>query len=133
MLTLGREMPYQVPREEFDRLMKLAAATLPEQFRQALDVVRVEIRDRPTRRQLKSVGLEEDELLLGLYEGIPLTERSVNDGPVLPDVIYLFQHDIEDVSDNAEQLQEEVRITLLHELGHYFGLDEDELDELGFG
>lgn len=126
-------MPYQVPREEFDRLMKLAAATLPEQFRQALDVVRVEIRDRPTRRQLKSVGLDEDELLLGLYEGIPLTERSVNDGPVLPDVIYLFQHDIEDVSDNAEQLQEEVRITLLHELGHYFGLDEDELDELGYG
>jgi predicted Zn-dependent protease with MMP-like domain len=98
----------------------------------ALDVVRVEVRDRPTPAMLRSVGLEEDELLLGLYEGVPLTERSVMDAPRPPDVIYLFKHDLEDACDDVATLAAEVRTTLLHELGHYFGFGEDELEELGY-
>jgi predicted Zn-dependent protease with MMP-like domain len=110
-----------------------AIASLPAQFRGALEVVRVEVADRPTRRQLRSVGLAEDELLLGLYEGVPLTERSVTDGPTMPDVIWIFHQDLEDACETEDELAQEVRVTLLHELGHYFGMDEDQLDELGFG
>lgn len=113
--------------------MKRAANELPDQFAHALDNIRIDIRDRPTRAQLRSVGLNDDELLLGLYEGTPLTERHVDSPPTMPDVIYLFQHDLEDACDTEDQLAEEVRITLLHEIGHYFGLDEDELDALGYG
>jgi predicted Zn-dependent protease with MMP-like domain len=110
-----------------------AISELPSQFRSALDVVPIRICDRPTAGQLQSLGLDESELLLGLYEGVPLTERSVNDSPRVPDQISLFREDLEDACDSEEQLQEEVRITLFHELGHYFGFDEGELEELGYG
>lgn len=126
-------MPVEVSRSRFDALVKRAASELPDQFARALENIRIDIRDRPTRKQLRSVGLGDDELLLGLYEGTPLTERHVDSPPPLPDVIYLFQQDIEDACESEEQLAEEVRITLLHEIGHYFGLDEDELTELGYG
>ena len=114
-------------------MVQRAIAGLPERFRAALDLVRVEVRDRPTSAQLASVGLDESELLLGLYEGVPLIERSVLDAPRPPDVIFLFREDLEDACDDLETLEREVRVTLLHELGHYFGFDEDELERLGYG
>ena len=126
-------MPIEVNPEVFNAMVTRAIAGLPERFRSALNVVRVEVRDRPTAGQLASVGLDESELLLGLYEGLPLTERSVNDVPRPPDVIFLFREDLEDACDDLEMLERETRVTLLHELGHYFGFDEDELDRLGYG
>ena len=126
-------MPIRVSPRELDQMVAEAIADLPADFRAALDVVPVRVFDRPTSGQLRSLGLEEDELLLGLYEGVPLTERSVNDGPRVPDQISLFREDLEDACDSIEQLKEEVRITLFHELGHYFGFDEDQLDNLGYG
>lgn len=127
-------MPHHVSRERFAELVERAIAGLPPQFARALEEeVRIEIRDRPTRRELKSLGLDEDELLLGLYQGHPLTERSIESSGRLPDVIHVFQEDCELVSDSEAQLVEEVRVTVLHELGHHFGLDEDELSRLGFG
>lgn len=125
-------MPIEVEPARFHEMVERAMAGLPPEFRKALDVVRIEVRDRPTGSQLSSVGLDEEELLLGLYEGVPLTERSVNDGPTLPDVIFLFREDLEDACDDEEMLVEEVRVTLLHELGHYFGFDEDDLARLGY-
>lgn len=122
-------MPLEVDATTFDAMVRKAIASLPDRFREALDIVRVEVRDRPTRSQLASVGLREEELLLGLYDGIPLTERTIHDPPRPPDVIYLFKEDLEDACDDIEQLASEVRITLLHELGHYFGFDEDELED----
>ena len=117
---------------KFNAMVARAIAELPPQFRTALQVVRVEVRARPTPQQLASVGLAEDELLLGLYDGVPLTERTIGDPPLPPDVIYLFREDLEDACDDEAQLAQEVRITLRHELGHYFGFDEDELDRLGY-
>jgi predicted Zn-dependent protease with MMP-like domain len=127
-------MSVEMSREKFARVLEQAIARLPAEFRHAVETdVRVELRDQPTREQLRSVGLEEDELLLGLYEGTPLTERGIDAGTQLPDVIYIFRHDLEDACDSVEELEEEIRITLLHELGHYFGYDEDDLDRLGVG
>jgi predicted Zn-dependent protease with MMP-like domain len=77
--------------------------------------------------------LEDNELLLGLYVGHPLTERSVEMSGVLPDAIYIFQEDVEMVSENEDDLLREVRITVLHEIGHFFGMDEDDLDNIGYG
>ncbi len=126
-------MPYRVDRSTFARLVEEALAEVPEPFAGFLEEVPLEIRDRPTPQQLESVGLEPDELLLGLYQGRPLTERSVEHSGVMPDVIYVFQEDIEEVCDTEDQLRDEVRITVLHEIGHHFGMSEEDLDALGFG
>ena len=126
-------MPCEVSKERFAELVERALADVPPAFAQHLEELSIEIRDRPTRKQLKSVGLREDELLLGLYHGRPRDERSVLDSAVMPDVIYIFQEDVEDASEDEADLVEQVRITVLHEIGHHFGMDEDDLDELGYG
>lgn len=125
-------MAYHLSKQRFGELVEKALADLPEPFATHLEEVSVEIRTRPTPKQLKKAGLDEDELLLGLYQGHPLTERSVLQSGTLPDVIYIFQEDVELVSDSEEQLVEEVRTTVLHEMGHHFGMSEDDLDELGY-
>ncbi len=126
-------MPYHVSKADFAKLVEEALSDLPEEFASHLEEMPIEIRDRPSRKLLRSVGLKEDELLLGLYSGTALPDRSVETGVRMPDVIYLFQEDIELVSDSAAKLKEEVRTTVLHEIGHHFGLDEDDLDNLGYG
>lgn len=126
-------MSIRVTGEQLDEMVRQAILQLPEDFRSALDVVPIKVCDRPTPGQLASVELGEEDLLLGLYEGIPLTQRSVNDGPRVPDRITLFWEDLEDACDSLDELREQVRITLFHELGHYFGFDEEELDKLGYG
>ena len=126
-------MPYHVSKQRFAELVEEALRELPEPFAQHLEEVSVEIKDRPTDKQLKDQGLKDDELLLGLYVGHPMTERSVEYSGMLPDAIYIFQEDIELVSRNEKELVEQVRTTVLHEIGHHFGMDEDDLDDLGYG
>ena len=126
-------MAYHVSKAAFGKLVERALAELPEPFATHLEEVPIEIRQRPTVKQLKRLELDEDHLLLGLYDGLPLTERSVEHSGVRPAVIYLFQDDIEQASDSEEQLVHQVRTTVLHEIGHHFGMDEDDLDELGYG
>ena len=126
-------MPYEVSDVEFQQLVEAAINMLPGRWRLTImGEVPVKVEPRPGRRLLRELGMDEDELLLGLYQGTPLTERHVEDNGRLPDAITLFKEDIEDVSESREQLVEEVRVTLLHELGHYFGLDEDDLERLGY-
>ena len=126
-------MPYHVSKQRFGELVEEALRDLPEPFASHMETVRVEVRGQPTKKQLREAGLEDDELLLGLYVGHPLTERSVEMSGVLPDAIYIFQEDVELVSENEDDLLREVRITVLHEIGHFFGMDEDDLDNIGFG
>ncbi len=126
-------MPCEVSKERFAELVERALADVPPAFASYLEEVTIEIRDRPTRKQLKSVGLNDDQLLLGLYHGRPRDQRSVLDSGIMPDVIYIFQEDVEDASNDEEDLVEQVRITVLHEIGHHFGMDEDDLDEVGYG
>jgi predicted Zn-dependent protease with MMP-like domain len=125
-------MPFDVSRERFAQLVERALSDVPPVFQQYLEEISIEIRDRPTTKQLKSVGLREDELLFGLYHGIARDERSVLHSGVMPDVIYIFQEDHEDACDSEDELVEQVRITVLHEIGHHFGMNEDDLDELGY-
>src|SRR5882724_11581808 len=126
-------MPHHVSKSTFAELVELAISELPEPFAGALDEMAIEIRDHPTREQLKSLGLRSSDLLLGLYQGRPRTERSVEDAWRIPDVIYIFQENVELVSQSEAELVQQVRTTVLHEIGHHFGMSEQDLNELGYG
>ncbi len=131
--ALQRCVPHEVSEDEFARLVETAIEQLPDDYRRVIrDDVPVGVTDRPTREQLAEVGVPADELLLGLYEGVPLPDRLADMPAMVPDRIWLFRQDIEDFAEDADDLVEQVRVTLLHELGHYFGLDEDDLDHLGY-
>ena len=126
-------MAYHVSKADFARYVEQALAELPEPFASHLEQITLEIVDRPTRKQLRSVGLKDDELLFGLYQGVSLPDRSVQHSGVLPDRILIFQEDHEIACDNARELVEEIRTTVLHEIGHHFGMGEDDLDAIGYG
>jgi predicted Zn-dependent protease with MMP-like domain len=126
-------MAYHVSKARFAGLVERALDSLPPQFAAALEEVPVEIRPASTPAQRRRAGVGRDDLLLGLYQGIPRTQRSVEHSGNLPDVIYVFQEDVELAVDDEQDLVEQVRITVLHELGHHFGMDEDDLEELGYG
>lgn len=126
-------MPCRVSKEVFDDIIREAIAGLPPRFAAALEHVRIEVRNRPTAAMRRSVDIPADEALMGLYEGRPITERSVEESGTMPEVIYLFKGEIEAVCDTPEEVCNEVHLTLLHELGHHFGLDEGNLEDLGYG
>jgi predicted Zn-dependent protease with MMP-like domain len=129
-----RIMPHEVDDVEFARLVESALSQLPEAFRQAVEQdVPIQVVPRPTPLQLAELEIEENDLLLGLFEGPSLMEQKSELSAIIPARIWLFKEDIEDISENAADLVEQVRITLLHELGHYFGMDEDDLDRVGYG
>lgn len=126
-------MPHHVSKTRFAELLELALAELPVEFARFVEEVPVEICDQPTAEQLRKTGVKQNGLLLGLYQGRPRTRRSVLDSGTFPDVIYIFQDSIEKVCENETELIQQVRTTVLHEIGHHFGMDEDDLKRLGYG
>jgi predicted Zn-dependent protease with MMP-like domain len=126
-------MPHHVSKTRFGELVERALSEVPPPFAQHLEEIPVEIHDRATPSQRRGAGLKGNELLLGLYVGHPNTERSVLHDGYLPDRIFIFQRDVELVSDSEDDLVEQVRTTVLHEIGHHFGMSEDDLDHLGYG
>jgi predicted Zn-dependent protease with MMP-like domain len=125
-------VPYHVSKRRFGELVEQALAGVPEPFATYMEEVSVEVRQRPTPRQLKETGVKRDGLLLGLYVGHPMTQRSVEQDSRLPDIVYIFQEDIELASETEQDLVRQIFTTVLHEIGHHFGLDEDDLDKLGY-
>ena len=117
---------------QFEALVGGVLDELPPLFARALDNIVVRVRPWPSRHDLDAAGLEDGSLLLGLYHGIPLTERTGDYQMVAPDVISIYQGPIEQVTDgSAAAIRREIRITVLHEIAHYFGIDDDRLHELG--
>jgi predicted Zn-dependent protease with MMP-like domain len=117
---------------QFERLVDRALAAIPSPFRESLSEVAVIIEDEPTDEQLDENGLEPDETLYGLYEGVPRTEWGA-DWAATPNRITLFRHPLEDDFADPDDLEDEVRRTVIHELAHHLGIDDDRLDELGAG
>lgn len=117
-------------RSEFRALVDEALETIPHRFRDAMQNIAIVVDDEPTADQLESVEIEPPDTLLGLYEGIPLPERQWAHGNTLPDKITLFQRPIEDSSDDEDDLVVCIGETLIHEIGHYFGLSEEEIEEI---
>jgi predicted Zn-dependent protease with MMP-like domain len=113
-----------VDRARFEELVWQAVEGLPTFFKDRLQSVMIVIQDRPDPQRTE----EPDSALLGLYQGVPLPERSVFAERFEPDVIYIFQKNIEAIANGDEdEIRRQVRITVIHEIGHYFGLDEDQL------
>ena len=117
-------------RTQFEALVRQAMAGIPEQIRRHVDNVDIVVEDWPSRQQLVGFGIDEGQQLLGLYEGIPLTDR-YDYGMVLPDKITLFQGAIEDLCSSDEEIVSEVRATVVHEVAHHFGIDDESLHEMG--
>ena len=112
---------------EFDSLVEEALAQLPKQFARLLENVVVVVEEEPTDDDLDMLEDEDDDELLGIYRGIALTERSHDMLPGLPDQIAIFRGPILRVARNRREALREIRETVIHELGHYFGLDDDEM------
>ncbi len=114
-------------RKKFERLVKEALAKLPARYRELLENVVILVQDYPAGQ--KGTPPDDEDLLMGEFVGVPRTEKSVFE-PGPPDQVFLYQKNIEAVCESEEEIREEVRLTVLHELGHYFGLEEDELEHL---
>lgn len=117
-------------RRDFEDLVRQAVEELPDEFLERLDNVDVVVADRPSREQLRSSGLHGSETLFGLYEGVPLTDRQ-NYGLVVPDRITIFQRPLERMCASEAELIEQIRVTVIHEIAHHFGLDDQALRDLG--
>ena len=117
-------------RNEFQALVSEAVQTIPQKFRDAMQNIAIVIEDEPSLETLRDVGIEPPDTLLGLYQGTPLTERQWAHGNILPGKITLYQFPIEDESEDEEDLVVAIGETLIHEVGHYFGLSEEEIEEI---
>jgi len=125
-------LPIRISRREFDQQVRLAARKLPRQFRRHLERVPVIVQDVPSQELLRGSGEEFDPEILGLFDGTPLPETA-DAIELRPNYIYLFQRNLERMARDREDLVEQITITLHHELGHYLGLDEDEVEDMGLG
>ena len=123
-------------REKFFKLVEEALDALPTKFRKRMHNVTVLVEDLPQRPQRDSRnagGVDSDDaenLVLGVFEGVPTTRKSVFDLPAGPDRIVLYQKNIEAVCSNDGEIRQEIRLTVLHELGHYFGMTEAQLEDV---
>jgi predicted Zn-dependent protease with MMP-like domain len=119
-------------QDVFSRALREALSELPPKFHEALTNVAVVVEEWPPDDLLVELDVSPDDTLYGFYHGVPLPERSVQDSGLLPDMISVYRGPlVEDFPDRSE-LCRQIRITLLHEIGHYFGMDEEELSRLGY-
>jgi predicted Zn-dependent protease with MMP-like domain len=119
-----------VERKQFERHVADALASIPRRFRNALRNIAIVVEDEPEPRLLAEMEIEPPDTLLGLYQGIPLTERRWDYGNALPDRILIFQGPHERAAEDEDDLVVAIGETLIHEIGHYFGLSEEEIEEI---
>jgi len=119
-----------VDRARFEELVAEAIESLPDDFKDKLNNVAVVVEDLPSPRDARRHG--HGGLLLGLYQGQPLTERDSRYGMVFPDKITIYQGNVEAVSRSETEIRRQVRTTVLHEIAHHFGIDDRRLRELGY-
>ncbi len=122
--------PFPMRHARFEALVERALAEIPMPFASALDEVAVVIEDEPSPSQRRENGLAPDETLYGLYEGMPRTEWGA-DWVAAPNKISLFRLPLEEDYPDPDDLEDEVRITVIHELAHHLGIDDDRLEGLG--
>jgi predicted Zn-dependent protease with MMP-like domain len=119
-----------VTRDAFERHVEGALRMIPRRFRKAMQNIAIVIEDEPDLALLREMDIEPPDTLFGLYQGTPLPERQWATDPPLPDRVILFQGPHEREADDDEDLVACITETLIHEIGHYFGLSEDEIQEI---
>ena len=116
--------------EQFDKLITKAMNELPQEYIRGLQNVAIVMADEPSSNQRKKIGVTRNNLLLGLYEGIPLTQRGASYNLVLPDKITLFKNPLIELSKNENDLLNNIKRTLWHEIAHFYGLNHDRINYL---
>jgi predicted Zn-dependent protease with MMP-like domain len=129
-LDQANDRPRRLSSARFERLAERALAELPEALRQRLQNVAVLVDDRPSEEMVRD-GV--DPRLLGMFSGVSMPHQSALGGAPFPQVIHLFQRNLEAEAQSSGELAEQIRITVIHETAHYFGLDDDDLRRLGLG
>ena len=130
---INRIKRQRMARVAFERLVARALDGIPEPFRSRLENVGVVVEDYPSRRILRDLGLPPGQTLLGLYDGIPLTARGESYNLVPPDRIIIFRLPILQMCNSPEEVVDQVRRTVLHEVAHFYGIGDAELNQMGFG
>ncbi len=128
-MTCYYELMYAVTQQQFEDLVAVAMDALPKRYQKHLNNVVIVVEDLPSQEQRQKQKLGPHQTLLGLYEGIPLTSRGNNYSLVLPDKITLFKTPIENMSTNLDELSEQIRHTLWHEVAHYYGLNHHDISQ----
>lgn len=118
---------------EFEALVERALRTLPRRFKERIANVAIVVEDWADDETLRELDIEPPDTLYGLYRGIDLTHRDTSYGNVLPDTIHIYQGPIEEDCADAAEMAELVRDTVIHEIGHYFGLDDDTMEDIEQG
>lgn len=117
-------------RAAFERLVAEALTLIPRRFRREMKNLALVVESEPSADLLAEMEIEPPDSLYGLYQGTPLPERTWGFGNVLPDRITLFQHPIEEDCEDEDEIRAVIGETLIHEVGHYFGLSEEEIEEI---
>jgi len=120
-------------RTEFEALVESALKKLPRAFREKMSNIAVVVEDWADEETLRDMGIEPPDTLYGLYRGIDVTRRDSWYGNVLPDTIHIYQGPIEEDCEDAEEMVEVVRDVVIHEVGHYFGLDDETMEGIEQG
>ena len=117
-------------RDRFERHVADALASIPRRFRDALRNIAIVVEEEPDPALLDEMGIEPPDTLLGLYQGTPLTERHWGHGNALPDRVIIFQGPHERDASDEDDLMTAIGETLIHEIGHYFGMSEEEIEAI---
>lgn len=120
-------------RQRFESLVQKALDGIPAEFASLLDNVAIFVEPAPSRMLLRRLRVRPGSTLFGLYEGVPQTARTARYGMVTPDRITIFQHAIEQSASSDEEVEAQVRATILHEIAHHFGIDDRRLREIERG
>jgi predicted Zn-dependent protease with MMP-like domain len=123
----------KLSHKEFERIVEGALARIPQVIRDHMQNLAISIEKRPDPELLEEMDVPPGETLFGIYTGIPLPERSAMDPPLYPDTILIFKEPLERYCETIEELQEEIEITVVHEVAHYVGLSDVDLAGLGYG
>ncbi len=127
-------MSFHIDQPEFEAIAHEEFENLPPAFRDRLDNVHIVVEEVDTRTRRRRAGVYRDSMLLGLYEGVPLSQRGTSYGvyPVVPDRITLFQRNIELTVGSPEELRQRIREVMVHEIAHHFGMSEKEIRAAGY-
>ena len=117
-------------RKKFEQLVAEALASIPRRFKKAMHNIAIVVEDEPSPDLLREMEIDPPDTLLGLYQGTPLTERGWGHGNALPDRVLIFQGPHEREADDEDDLVVAIGETLIHEIGHYFGLSEEEIEAI---
>jgi len=117
----------RMPIDRFEAAVVEAIESIPEDILEHLENIAITVDDEPSAEELEELGMAEDDLLFGLYQGVPLTERGAIPQGELPDRIVIYRLPLLEACTNRRELMREIRDTVIHEVGHYFGFDEHEL------